>query len=301
MTDIRYVRAAILAVMPALFAIPTVVTTSMPAIPIQNDGTTVSESPDSLASTSTFYTLRPDFRRCAAPLCGGYFIKRVNQAVTRCADGRNMSECYVASIDWNNATEVPINRALLRGSLSRRSTPQGKFGVLKVDEVWQAATDNKSSTEFYRARDLGVRCIAAPCLSHHEAKLNTTMSRKIAGVDIAFVGAAEEAISEATKAMTSDEGMLVAGTHTTITGPGGAAQMLKATQFYLRTRAADTDLKPCIKTGCSGEICADETMMSTCDYRPEYECYKKAICERQKNGKCGFTKTPELTSCLAKK
>ena len=86
-----------------------------------------------------------------------------------------------------------------------------------------------------------------------------------------------------------------------ISGPAGRAQTLNASQFYLRSTSSSTNLKPCIKTGCSGQICADETMMSTCEYREEYACYKKASCERQANGNCGFTKTPELTSCLARK
>jgi hypothetical protein len=301
MTNLRYVRVAVLVVMLASFAFPTGVTLTKSAIPIQNDAATVSEPTDPPVSNSTFYTLRPDLRRCAAPRCGGYFIKRVNQAFTRCVEGRNLPECYVASIDWKGATEVPANRALVRGSMLKRPTKQGSFGVLRVDEVWQAVTDNKPLGEFYRVRDLGLRCIAAPCLSHQEAKLNTAISRKIAGLDIALVGASETAISEATKTMTSVEGMLVAGSHTTVSGPAGRAQMLNATQFYLQVNLPISDSKPCLKTGCSGEICADETMMSACVYRPEYECYQKARCERQNDGKCGFTKTPELTSCLRRK
>src|SRR5262245_6432006 len=37
----------------------------------------------------------------------------------------------------------------------------------------------------------------------------------------------------------------------------------------------------CMKTGCSGSICADSEMMSTCEYRAEFDCYKTARCERQ--------------------
>jgi hypothetical protein len=295
------VQVAVLVVVLTSIAFPSGVEVTKSSIEIQNVAANAAALGDRPVANSTFYTLRPDFRRCAAPLCGGYFIKRVNQAVTRCVDGRNRPECYVASIDWKGTTEVPVNRALLRGSTLKRGTRQGVFGVLRVDEAWQAATDNKPAGEFFRVRDLGLRCIAAPCLSHHEAKLNTAISQKIAGVNIDSVGAPEDAISEATQAMTSVEGVLVAGTHRTITGPAGRAQMLNVTQFYLRPNLPTSNLKPCIKTGCSGEICADETMMSTCEYRPEYECYKKATCERQQNGNCGFTKTPELTGCLRKK
>jgi predicted secreted protein len=56
----------------------------------------------------------------------------------------------------------------------------------------------------------------------------------------------------------------------------------------------------CFRGGCSGQLCSDqEGAISTCEFRPEYACYQAAECERQADGKCGFTKTAELTSCLA--
>jgi eight-cysteine-cluster-containing protein len=55
--------------------------------------------------------------------------------------------------------------------------------------------------------------------------------------------------------------------------------------------------------GCSGQICADAEeavgIITTCEYRPEYVCYKSATCERQADGRCGWTQTPELKACLA--
>ena len=56
---------------------------------------------------------------------------------------------------------------------------------------------------------------------------------------------------------------------------------------------------PCVKTGCSGHICADQQRITTCEFRPEYACYRSATCERGANGQCGFRKTAALTSCLA--
>jgi hypothetical protein len=294
MKRFKYIRAAVL-----ITAVASMVFAGMDRRPPYASNTQVVEAlPDPIASTSTFFTVRPDLRRCASPMCGGYFVKRVNLPTTRCANGRNMSECYVKSILWSGQVEVAANRALLRGVIIK----DGMYGVLKIDESWQAATETKPVGEFFRTRDLGLRCIAAPCLSHSEAKLNSTVSKKVAGVDITTAGAPDDVVSEAFQAMTSEEGVLVAGTHSTVTGPAGRAQELKASQFYLRAKSpTSANMKPCIKTGCSGQICSDETMMSTCEYRAEYECYKKAACERQANGNCGFTKTPELTSCLARK
>lgn len=52
--------------------------------------------------------------------------------------------------------------------------------------------------------------------------------------------------------------------------------------------------------GCSGQLCVEPTDegMSTCEYKAEYGCYQKAKCERQANGKCGWTTTKEFTACL---
>ena len=56
--------------------------------------------------------------------------------------------------------------------------------------------------------------------------------------------------------------------------------------------------KECVRTGCSGQLCAETELVSTCEFKPEYACYQKATCERQKNGQCGFTQTHELVQCL---
>ncbi len=255
---------------------------------------------DSLASTSMFYLVRPDLRKCASPLCGGYFLRSANQNLTRCANGRNRSECYVANIEWNGAPEIEINRALLRGKILTKGNRNGRYGVLSVSEVWRSASDAKPYGDFFRVRDLGVRCIAAPCLSHSEARLNSTQSQKIAGVSLNDAGANEQTVSDALKSMTDKDGVLIAGGHTQVTGPAGRALMLNAAQFYLRASSV-AQSKPCMRTGCSGQVCADEEVITTCEFRPEFECYRKAKCERQANGECGFTKTPELTSCLNKR
>ena len=186
------------------------------------------------ATTSAFYTFRRDLRRCASPRCGGYFIKAVNQSRTRCANNRYQSECYVANIEWGAQAEPENDRALLRGTLRPGGNQWGKLGVLRVSEVWEAASANQPSGIFFRVRDRGIRCIAAPCPTHHEVKLNSTASRNVAGVDLAGAGAPDNTLSETNAAMTTPEGILVSGSHVPVTGPAGRSQMLKATQFYLR-------------------------------------------------------------------
>jgi hypothetical protein len=58
--------------------------------------------------------------------------------------------------------------------------------------------------------------------------------------------------------------------------------------------------KECKPGGCSGTVCTDEEgLMTTCEWRPEYACYKDAECKRQDDGACGWTQTETLTACLA--
>ena len=54
----------------------------------------------------------------------------------------------------------------------------------------------------------------------------------------------------------------------------------------------------CVVSGCSSEICAEEEVISICLFRPEYECYRTATCERQLDGECGWTMTDELIDCV---
>lgn len=57
--------------------------------------------------------------------------------------------------------------------------------------------------------------------------------------------------------------------------------------------------RDCFKTGCSGTVCADEPIITTCEFRPEFACYQSAICERDPaSGVCRFRPTEQLSSCL---
>jgi hypothetical protein len=71
--------------------------------------------------------------------------------------------------------------------------------VLRVSEVWEPASANQPSGIFFRVRDRGIRCIAAPCPTHHEVRLNSTASRNVAGVDLAGAGAPDNTRAKPTQ------------------------------------------------------------------------------------------------------
>ncbi|MCK5025843.1 MAG: eight-cysteine-cluster domain-containing protein [Nanoarchaeota archaeon] len=56
----------------------------------------------------------------------------------------------------------------------------------------------------------------------------------------------------------------------------------------------------CVTGGCSGTICQhkdSEPVMTTCEFKPEYACYKQIECKCVSNG-CVWDKTAEFEMCV---
>ncbi len=68
-----------------------------------------------------------------------------------------------------------------------------------------------------------------------------------------------------------------------------------------KEKTKNTNTEKCVISGCNGEVCQgkeEEPTMTICLYNPEYDCYKKAICEVQEDGSCGWTETEEYQECI---
>lgn len=53
----------------------------------------------------------------------------------------------------------------------------------------------------------------------------------------------------------------------------------------------------CFHTGCSGQLCAAEDIVTTCEFACEYGCYQQAACGCVGGG-CGFIMSRQLRECL---
>ena len=59
----------------------------------------------------------------------------------------------------------------------------------------------------------------------------------------------------------------------------------------------------CMITGCSGTGCTEteefqqQPYTTSCEWKSEYACFRTARCERQSDGRCGWTKTLQLQTC----
>lgn len=258
----------------------------------------------------TYYELRQDVRRCIHPLCGGYWVSRVNRAQTTCADGSRAEECYVAELDLSALGlsdqeiaavegEARSGRALVRGRLATRTISSYAIGALVASEAWTAPRNFTPEGVYVLVTDNGIRCITYPCASLDEEKLNSSLRSTIAEIDLAVSGATDEEIARAHESLAAG-GLIVAGHRYTVRGPGGRARARTGMAFWTRVVHQETSAGACYVGGCSSQICSErQGFITTCEWRPEYACYQTATCERQADGRCGWTETPELDACLA--
>ena len=192
------------------------------------------------SDVGSYLRLERDVRRCAAPLCGGFFVQRVNRLTTRCADGSRAESCYVAELDFAAlglgaeqvaALEGEPASVLVRGELSSFETELGELGRLSVSEAWQGHAGVEPRGAFVRARNDGIVCITSPCLSFSAELLNSRLPAvAVAEVDVSGISSDP---SDALEQLNDSDGLLVAARPVLVSGPGGRALGLDASEYYL--------------------------------------------------------------------
>jgi hypothetical protein len=205
------------------------------------------DSKADVPTNSAYYALRRDERRCRSPLCGGWFVHRINRVSTACADGVTRAECYVAAVDWSQAgaeadaaatleAAAGEERLITRGLLHVAADPALEhLGVLAAKEAWQLAVGVPAPEPIYFVRDAGVRCFTFPCFSITERLLNASKPRTISDVDLATSGADAETLAAAEEALTAGPGLVVGGASEVVpqVGPAGNGVTLRAESVYL--------------------------------------------------------------------
>ncbi len=233
----------------------------------------------------TYYTVRHDIRRCAFPMCGGFWVSRVNRENLKCHDGKTKSECYVAEIDWSalGLDESQLDAArgavqpLFKGRLQTRGYGDlGDWGVLQPWEIWAGNSDVAPYGVFTKVSDSGIRCITAPCNSLHEAKLNAALEADIAALDFEPSGANEDEISKAYDALASSDGLLIAGYRYYERINGQWAKGRDVSQFWRRIVPAPAS------SGGTGQL------GDTCGARSQVSCADGLFCSWDEGGICGW-------------
>lgn len=220
------------------------------------------------ADALLYYSVRPDTRRCISPICGGYFIKAVNQAKTRCADGVSRPECYVTSIDFSQTGLSNEDLSLMQSGgepILYHGTQQlrvyegfGQFAVLMPVDCWRASSPELGTGTFFALSNNGRVCITAPCFTIDEQKLNAAQSTELSGLE----GRAQ--LVEGAFAAMADNTIVVTGENKVVrrAGPAGNGKVAVINQYFVQVQHT---MDACARVRCAaGTHCVAEGDSAAC-------------------------------------
>jgi hypothetical protein len=238
---------------------------------------------ESGVSGDTVYVVtRPDFRKCAYPMCGGFYVKAVNKTKTTCFDGTKREDCYVAAIDHSElglvgTQDEEVGAAIRAGTvlLSAEMTElQGGIASLLVHKGYEAETGNAVTGTYYVLEPSGITCVKAPCPSLQAKKINGTSVKPVTDVDFSALGLTPEQ-EQAFMTTVFEKNLVVAGKVSSVSSSIGTKKVLKLSEVFPTVEPVAAQQLCQTDDACGeGQVCDHSECLSNCP--PDMVC--PAVC-----------------------
>ncbi len=207
-----------------------------------------------------FFIVRHDSRKCPSPQCGGYFVKKVNDQKSQCADGQFKQECYVSSINYEKINlhniqfqqsillqgEIKIapSIALTDGNLSNNAASE-PLGMFVANAAFRPLSTKKSDGVFIGLQDNGQQCISEPCFSTDQYILNHDEIRMISNYTLEKAGATPKQLKQAYSAIANGKVVVASGSNEEYESRTGNGINFIANQLYIPIRPLTKFSKSC--------------------------------------------------------
>jgi len=189
--------------------------------------------------TGTTYIVKPDYRKCAFPLCGGWFLTPVNQYSLHLETEDDAyqnaallpNSIYVSYINYKrlgltgkqfSELEIAIRseQALLRGTVSNSPVSGNiitRTKTLVANGAWVGANKNNPVGPYLKISSTGIVCITTPCPYFKAELINSNYTSEFHELSLEQATLDREQEAQAWQAI-STEGLVITGTTYESTG-----------------------------------------------------------------------------------
>jgi hypothetical protein len=189
--------------------------------------------------TGTTYIVKPDYRKCAFPLCGGWYLTPVNQyslhLETEDEAYQNAAllpnSIYVSYINYKRLgltkkqiaeleTAINSEQTLLRGAVVNSPVSGNivtRTKTLVANGAWVGANKNTPVGPYLKISSTGIVCITTPCPYFNAALINSNYSSEFHALSLEKALLDREQEAQAWQAISTD-GLVITGTTYESTG-----------------------------------------------------------------------------------
>lgn len=200
----------------------------------------------------TTYAVKPDYRKCAYPVCGGWYLTPLNQYSLQLTSEdealQNASilpnSIYVAELnlkalglDTKQTAELKAalygEQALLRGNLVTSINPRRTLKITRLDTsaAWISANKNPPVGSYLNVTSSGIVCITTPCPYYTAEIINSQASSNFDELNFAKAELDREQEAQAWQAVATG-GLVMTGVKYEAKGQTGTGLGIAATKVY---------------------------------------------------------------------
>jgi hypothetical protein len=221
----------------------------------RGDEATIGDDSEAVRPTGdTFVSIERDLRRCAWPICGGFYVTSLEDGLLACANGKAARTCYVSTLDLG-ALE-PSRGALLAGMEQHATIVSGhvsspkKVSTFVTSKAWIAPAPGPATGDLFLVT-------AKTATTHWALRLGLSRRRSFDALDLGAAPGTDADWAALEAAAATSDGPIVAGTIT-------KAKILEATQFWLPVSAkpvtvCGSDLDTRLASAASGLLWPSES------------------------------------------